>query len=291
MTPDEFATGTIGTGQITADHAGSAAEEDLGYFGPQSVTWKVHSDPLALIGGLRALLLQALHPEAMALLDAQSTFREAPWRRLQRTGLFVATVAFAPRADVDRMAARVRGIHQKLGVVELDQLVWVHACEVDSFLVSAHRSGLRISPAEADQYVREQQIAAELVGIPRDAVPSTRIELKEYFAGIRPRLQATDAARAAARVVLLPPMSVPIPLVLPARLGWTAVTSLAVGLLPAWAKRMYRLPPLPASDTVNALALRSLRVATAPVPAQYRRSPLYRDALRRAGVERGDSAA
>ncbi|SDJ33010.1 Uncharacterized conserved protein, DUF2236 family [Frankineae bacterium MT45] len=255
---------------------------DLGYFGPQSVTWRLHSDPLALIGGLRALLLQALHPQAMALLDAQSTFRDAPWRRLQRTGLYVATVAFAPQAEVDRMAARVRAIHQKLGVVEVDQLIWVHACEVDSFLVSARRSGLRLTPQEADQYLSEQQIAAELVGIPPGAVPASRRDLKEYFAAMRPRLDATDAARAAAKVILFPPMPVPARFVLPARLGWTAVSSLAVGMLPGWAKRMYRLPPLPAGDTVNALALRSLRVATAPVPAQYRRSPLYRDALRRA---------
>jgi uncharacterized protein (DUF2236 family) len=255
---------------------------DTGYFGPESVTWRIHSEPLALVGGLRALLLQALHPEAMALLYAKSDFQDDPWARLQRTAGYVATLAFAPTADVDAAAAHVRAVHTRLGITDPAQLAWVHACEVDSFMVAARAAGIRLSRADADAYVEEQVRAAVLVGVPDQLTPRTAGELAAYFAAVRPVLRATKQAREAARYVLAPPMPVPGRYVLPARVGWTTISSLAVGLLPGWARRMYRLPPAPGAGLATAAGMRALRRAVRTLPVRYREGPLYREAKARA---------
>ena len=257
---------------------------DVGYFGPDSVTWRIHSEPVAMVGGLRALLLQALHPGAMALLSERSGFRDDPWPRFQRTTQYVAVVSFAPTEQVDAAAARVRSVHEELGVDDPEQLAWVHACLVDSFLVSARASGLRLRPAERDQYVREQVRAAELVGVRPDLTPRSIAELSAFFVDIRPRLAGTKAAREAARYVIAPPLPVPRRFVVPARLGWTTASTLAVGLLPGWARRMYGFPPLPGATLSSTAGLRALRAAAARLPVRYREGPLYRQAKARAAA-------
>lgn len=254
---------------------------DVGYFGPDSVTWRIHREPLTLVGGLRALLLQALHPQAMELLYSKSDFQDDPWARLQRTAEYVSTVTFAPTARVDAAAARVRAVHRRLGITAPDQLAWVHACEVDSFLASARAAGVRLDGADADRYVDEQVRAAALVGVPERLTPRSVGELSEYFAAIRPALAGTAKAREAARYVLAPPMPVPARYVLPARVGWTTIGSLAVGLLPGWARRMYRLPPAPGAGLATAAGMRALQRAVRALPEQYREGPIYREAKAR----------
>jgi uncharacterized protein (DUF2236 family) len=257
---------------------------DLGYFGPDSVTWRIHREPVAMVGGLRALLLQALHPGAMRLLYEQSDFQADPWARFERTVTYVGMVCFAPTDVVDRAAARVRGVHAALGIDDPEQLAWVYACLVDSFLAAAKAAGLRLDSGDRDAYVREQVRAAELVGVDPSRTPRTAAELRGFFGEIRPRLRGTAEAREAARVVILPPLPVPRRYAVPARLGWTTVSTLAVGLLPSWARRMYRLPPLPGVSLTTGAALRALRSATRTLPAQYRERPLYRDAKARAAA-------
>ena len=267
-----------------ADHsAGPAA--DLGYFGPDSVSWRVLADPLAMAGGLRALLLQALHPEAMARMDAVTTFRDRPWDRIRRTAEYVATVTYAPTAEVDAAAARVRGIHRRLGIGDPEELAWVHCCEVDSFLVAAQYSGTaRLSAEGADRYVREQRVSGRLVGVPEELMPSSTAELAAYFDGIRPRLRLTREAVRGARYVVAPPMSLRIELLTPARLGWTTLSALAVGLLPRWARRMYRLPATPLGDLATAAGMRTLSRTVAALPPRYRLGPIAREAFERAAA-------
>jgi uncharacterized protein (DUF2236 family) len=257
------------------------ATADVGYFGPSSVTWRIHREPLALVGGLRALLLQALHPEAMQLLYAKSDFQDDPWSRLQRTAAYVATVSFAPTAQVDAAAAHVRAVHQRLGIDDPRQLAWVHACEVDSFLASSRASGIGIDHAAADRYIREQVRAAALVGVPDELSPHSVDELADYFASMRPSLAGTPQAREAARYVLAPPMPVPGRYVLPARVGWSTIGSLALGLLPGWARRMYRLPPAPGAGVATAAGLRALRRGVQALPERWREGPIYREAKAR----------
>ncbi len=254
---------------------------DLGYFGPDSITWRIHSEPVAMVGGLRALLLQALHPGAMRKLYERSNFQQDPWARFERTVGYVGTLCFAPVAEVDAAAARVRTVHAALGIDDPEQLAWVHCCLVGSFLVSSRAAGLRLSRDERDAYVREQVVAAELVGLSAERTPHSAAELREFFGEIRPRLRGSREAREAARYVLVPPLPVPRRFAVPARVGWTTVSSLAVGLLPGWARRMYRLPPLPGASLTTAAGMRTLRGAVRALPSQYREGPLYRAAKQR----------
>ena len=257
---------------------------DLGYFGPQSMTWRIHGEPVSMVGGLRALLLQALHPAAMELLHTRSNFQDDPWQRLESTVHYVGTVSFGARDDVDAASARVRAVHHRLGIDDPEHLAWVHLCLVDSFLSASRAAGLRLSRAEADRYVAEQALAASFVGVPAELVPTTAAELKANLQAVRGRLRITPQAREAARVVLAPPMPVPARYLVPARVGWTTVSALAVGLLPGWALRMYGLPVVPGRSLATAAGLRALRGAVRALPAQYREGPLYREAKERAAA-------
>jgi uncharacterized protein (DUF2236 family) len=251
---------------------------DDGYFGPGSVSWAVLGQPLTMVGGLRALVLQALHPEAMVLMDAKTIFRDEPWARIRRTAQYVATVTYASTDVVDAAAARVRTIHKALGIGDPQQLAWVHACEVDSFLQSALRAGVRIdgqhiTEAQADAFVSEQRVSGRLVGVPDDLMPANVAELAGYFDRIRPQLRLTREALRGVRYVVAPPMSMRVELLTPARLGWTTISTLAVGLLPRWARRMYHLPANAAGDVATTAALRTLSAAVGALPAKYRISP------------------
>ena len=195
------------------------AEEDLlGFFGPDSITWRVHADPSFSVGGLRALLLQALHPVAMdGVARFSGGFTGEPWPRLIRTAVYVDTLTFGTRTEAVEAVARVRSIHKRLGATEEttgrgyrvddpDLLLWVHCCEVDSLLAVARRAGLPLTDADADSYIAEQVTSAELIGVPREDVPASVAALAEYFEAMRPTLAVTPAARDAYRLIVLPPM-------------------------------------------------------------------------------------
>jgi uncharacterized protein (DUF2236 family) len=270
------------------------AEEDLlGFFGPDSITWRIHSDPAFSIGGIRALLLQALHPVAMDGVHQFSTgFASDPWARLTRTAEYVATLTFGTRRDALRMVRRVRGLHRGKSAVEettgrsyrvddADLLLWVHNCEVDSLLSTARRAGVPLSDAEADQYVAEQVIAAVLVGAEESDVPTTVAELDGYFAGIRAQLAVTPAARSASRFILLPPMPGWVQLLTPARPAWSTLASLGAATLPRWARQLYGLPGFGLTDAAATAGLKAFRQTALAVPARMRESPIVRAARAR----------
>lgn len=118
---------------------------DPGLFGPDSVTWRVHGDfPAMMAGGIAALMLQTLHPAALAGVWDHSNFRADLVGRLRRTTAFVAGTSYAPVSEAERLIARVRRIHERVrGVTDVGQpyeandpalLTWVHVTEVSSFL-------------------------------------------------------------------------------------------------------------------------------------------------------------
>ena len=264
---------------------------DPGLFGPESVTWRIHADPVMGIGGLRALHLQALHPLAMAGVAQHSSFRGDPWGRLMRTVSYVTTVSFGSTAQVERAAARVRGIHRPLHGVEPESgaayrvadpelLRWVHCCLVDSFLTTFRRAGGACTDAEADAYVAEQVRAAALVGIDPGDVPVSVAELADYFTLMRPSLRATKEAMRAAAFVLLPPM--PSRRLAVAKPAWAGVAGTAFALMPRWARRMYGLPAAATSDLAASATVRALRTSLLLVPAHVREAPPVRDARARA---------
>ena len=270
------------------------AEEDLlGFFGPDSVTWRIHADPAFSVGGIRALLLQALHPVAMDGVARFSTaFTDDPWARLTRTAEYVATLTFGTRRDALRSVRRVRGLHRGKSAVEdgtgrsysvddADLLLWVHCCEVDSLLSVARRAGVPLTDDDADRYVAEQVTAAVLIGCAAGDVPATAAGLDAYLERMRPQLAATPAARNASRFVLLPPMPGWVQLLTPARPAWSTLAALGAASLPRWARRVYGLPGYGVTDTAATVGLRAFRQAALALPVGVRESPIARAARER----------
>lgn len=228
-------------------------EVDPGYFGPDSVTWKLHEDSCMLIGGLRALMLQTMHPQAMAGVAQHSNFREDPLGRLANTSVYVGTTIYGSRPDAEAAVALVKRVHERVVGTTDDGtpyaandphlLTFVHHTLVDSFLRAYVRYGSgHLSRAEADRYVAEQAVLADLF----EAEPAARsvAELREWFRAVGPELRATPDAHATIRFLLLPPL----PLL--ARGPYAVIASAAVTLLPRGIRRELRLPVLPAVEPV-----------------------------------------
>ena len=268
------------------------AHNDDGLFGPDSMTWRIVSDPAYAVGGIRALVLQALHPLAMGAVAHAGGFAADPWGRLSRTGEFVATLTFGTTADATRAAARVRGIHRRIKTVdpvtgrtyradEPDLLLWVHCCEVDSLLSTVRRAGAEIDDDDADRYVREQVLAATIIGIPEEIVPASTAALADYFERIRPQLAVTEPAAAGLRAIARPPMPIWVRLLTPARPAWATLAGLGVAALPPWARKMYGLPGVRTTDAATTAALKALRVGLKNVPEEWRQGPAVRAAKSR----------
>lgn len=206
------------------------------------------------IGGMRALLLQSLHPLAMAGVAQHSDYRTDPWGRLQRTADFLAATTFGPIDQAERACAVVRSIHDRVSGVADDGraysatdphlLRWVHIAEVDSFLTAHDRYGEhRLDADERDAYVRDMARIARALGVPAppENVESLQIQLRSY----RSELRSTPAAREAARYLLVTP---PLPVV--GRVPYGMIAAAAVALLPIWARLPLRLPLLPLTEAV-----------------------------------------
>ena len=210
---------------------------------------RVHADASMFVGGLRALLLQSLHPLAMAGVADHSDYRADPWGRLQRTSTFLAVTTFGPDADAQRAVDKVRGIHRRVRGVTPDGtayeagdphlLEWVHIAEIDSFLLAHQLYGARpLDQAGRDAYVADTARIATALGVLDP--PRTEGELRERITAYRPELRGTSAARDATRFLLLTP-----PLPLPARAPYGVLAATAVAMLPAWARKPLWLPYFP----------------------------------------------
>ena len=238
----------IGNNPPVIDRRGASFEDDPGYFGPGSVTWRVHDDPCMLLGGLRALMLQTMHPLAMAGVHQHSNYRADPLVRLANTSVYVGTTIYGTRPQVEQAVAMVKRVHERVVGVTTDGrpyaandphlLTWVHHTLVDSFLRAYRRYGQApLTDADADRYVAEQAVLADLFG----AEPAARsvAELRAWFLAERTELRATPEARQAIRFLLAPPL----PLVV--RGPYAVVASAAVTMLPRSVRRQLWLPVPP----------------------------------------------
>lgn len=227
---------------------------DPGLFGPRSVTWHMHGDPMMWIAGMRALYLQALHPRAVRGVTQNSDFRRDAWGRLMRTASFVGTITYGTSDAAEQAGARVRRIHRTLkatdpdtgetyGVDEPELLLWVHCAEADSYLQVQRRSGFPLTDAQADRYIDEHRTGARLVGLDPDQVPATTAGLAAYFDRVRPELAAGAEAADVDDFLRRPPVR---PWLVPARaLLWRRVASLAYQSLPPYAHELYGRPAPP----------------------------------------------
>ncbi len=247
MTADSYATAAGLVERSAAAYAASVPEHpaDDGFFGPGSVTWRLSSDLAGPIAGLRSLMMQALHPLAMAGVDQHSDWRSDPVGRLAATSAYVTTVSVGDRATAEQAAARVRRIHEHVrgidGVTgqpyaagDPALLLWVHAALVDSTAEAARLFGLPLTDDETDAYIGEMVVAAELVGVPAAMVPATSAALARYISAVRPVLRCTPAARESMAYLLDPPGLDPDMAEI-----WQDVRDGAVAALPSWAREMY----------------------------------------------------
>ena len=233
-------------------HEGS----DLGLFGPDSVTWRVHGTPAMIIGGLRALFLQTLHPLAMAGVADHSNYRHDPLGRLHRTSDFVGVTTYGTTERAEEAIAMVRSVHRRVqgttpggrpySALDPHLICWVHVTEVDSFLAAHQRyaTGPALTPAEADRYLAEMAIIPLALGADPDEVPRTVGALQAFLHDVRPELRYGAQARSAIRFLVVPPL----PLV--TRGPYGLVAAAALGLLPSWARRLLWLPPIAVADPI-----------------------------------------
>lgn len=247
------------------------------WFAPDRPIRRVHGDAAMFVGGLRALLLQSLHPLAMAGVAGHSGYRGDPWGRLQRTSTFLAVTTFGTAADAAEMVERVRAVHERVRGRAADGrpyaasdphlLRWVHLAEVDSFLRAYQRYGAEpLDRHDRDGYVTDTARVARALGVPDP--PRTEVGLRRQLADYRPELVGSHEARAAARFLLLRP---PLPVV--ARVPYALLGGAAVGLLPPWARWPLRVPYLPVTEaTVVRLAgagiVGTIRWAMTSAPAE-----------------------
>lgn len=248
----------VGSGSVDL----SRPPGDAGLFGPQSVAWRVHADFSAMmIGGVSALLLQMLHPLALAGVWDHSDFRQNRLGRLRRTAQFIALTTFGSTASATGAINRVRAIHEKVTghlpdgtpyqASEPALLTWVHVAEVDSFLrayIRYREPGL--SGAEQDRYLEEIAIVAERLGA-RD-VPSTRREVEQYYRAVRPDLRFDARTKEVAAALLARgPDAV-------TNSALAIVTPAAIDLLPPWAAAMHGRAPAAISRPAIRLGARGM---------------------------------
>ncbi len=231
---------------------------DDGLFGPGSAAWVVHGDFTAMMaGGVSALLLQMLHPGALAGVWDHSNFRRDMLGRLRRTAQFISGTTYGATATAEALIAKVHGIHDRVAGTlpdgtpysanDPDLLTWVHVAEVTSFLAAYRRYRDPAYPgAEQDRYLREYAIVAERLGA--TGVPKTRDDVQSYFTAVRPQLRADHRTREVARALLRQP---------PASRAMAPAQKLlmegGIDLLPGWAARMHGLGrPLVGKPAVRA---------------------------------------
>lgn len=247
------------------------------YFAPDSIVARLHSDPALIVGGIRALMEQALHPGAMAGVAKYSDFRDDAWGRLRRTGEYVSLVTYGSREEVDLAAERVRMIHHRLGLDSQEELLWVHTSMVDAFIDIAKRSGMPLSKSEIDDYLQQMVIFAQLVGIHSESVPSSYEQLQRYMEEIQPKLAVTEEAKRTSVFLTFPPMPTVVRFATPAMGLWASVATLAAASLPSWARDMYGWPSLPGQERVTNRALVAFRNNALRLPEVMRMSPYARE--------------
>lgn len=236
------------------------------WFTTEDPIWRVHADTAMFIGGLRALLLEALHPVAMLAVSEHSGFRSDPWGRLQRTSTFLATTTYGAAADAERAVSIVRAIHGRVHGVgpdgqpyradDPDLLMWIHAAGTDSFLRAYQQFGRQpLSAKDADTFVRQSGFIGGRLGVVDP--PGTVTALTEVLAGYRPILRGSGPAREATELLLRDP-----PLTGAARLGYRVIAAGAVSTLPYWARAELRLPTLPVADRTVVRPLARSAMAT-----------------------------
>ena len=258
---------------------------DPGLFGPTSISWQVHGDFTSmLIGGISALMLQALHPLALAGVWDHSNFRQDMLGRLRRTGQFISGTTFGSTKDANWLIDKVRTIHLQVVGTGLDGrayaasdpelLTWVHVAEVSNFLAAHIRyRNPHLSGADQDQYYDEIALVAERLGATN--VPRSRQQIADYLERVRPQLLCDERSHEVMRLLL----NAPAPSLLAKPFG-ALMMQAGIDLLPDWASDQLGLQQQPLTRKLVRAGVSS----TAPILRWAVRNGSVQRARRRMGL-------
>lgn len=208
-------------------------------------TWHVHRDMTMPVAGICALMVQSLHPLAMAGVDQHSQWREDPLGRMAQTTGYLTTITYGNRERAEKAAAAVRRVHATVRGMESGTgtlydandpklLLWVHVAMVMSFLRATSAFGAPMTQKETEAYVREMVVSATLVGVPEKMVPRSVGEMERYLVSIQPSLRATRASKDGIAALMNMEMDDPESAAM-----WRDLCEAAVSLLPQWALTMH----------------------------------------------------
>lgn len=245
---------------------------DPGLFGPGAVSWRVIGDVATFIGGIRALLVQAAHPEVVAGVEDHSRYREDPLGRLSRTSSYVTATTFGAMPEVEEAVAMVRRAHRRVAGTSHRGIAytadhpafaaWVHNALTDSFLVAYQTFGPEpLTIREADQFVSEQAVIGRMLDA--DPVPETADELAAWVAQ-HPAVAASPGMREAVEFLVEPPLDGR-----GQRVGYRLMQNGAVSILPPRIRTTLGLPRTPAAIEIAGAVIASLRWAMGSSPSWH----------------------
>ena len=220
---------------------------DPGYFGPNSMMWKVNKEITVLFGGARALLMHAAHPLIAAGARQTSFYQRDPWKRLIRTLSLQNSVTFGTKEEADESAHRINKLHEVIkgrdeitgetyDALDHDQLLWVHACLQISSIYFYEKTVRKLSEEEKNQYHLENSVAAEMVLVTKEKIPETHNELKQWVmekSREEEFLLLTDVAEDVKSIILGGPVPLHIKPI------WPFISFTAFHTLPAEFKNIY----------------------------------------------------
>ena len=262
---------------------------DPGYFGPDSMMWKVNKEITVLFGGARALLMHAAHPLIAAGARQTSFYQRDPWKRLIRTLSLQNSVTFGSKKEADESAHRINKLHEVIkgndevtgdvyDALDHEQLLWVHACLQISSIYFYEKTVKKLSIEEKNKYHKENMVAADLVLIDIDEMPQTHEELKEWIVNkskTKNYLIYTDVAKDVQEIIAGGPVPRHIKPI------WPFISFTAFNTLPKEFKELYGVNESKIKDIILKINLNFLKFTRPFLPPFFRLIPPARWAKQR----------
>ena len=262
---------------------------DPGYFGPDSMMWKVNKEITVLFGGARALLMHAAHPLIAAGARQTSFYQRDPWKRLIRTLSLQNSVTFGSKNEADESAHRINKLHEVIkgndevtgnvyDALDHEQLLWVHACLQISSIYFYEKTVKKLSVEEKNKYHKENMVAAGLVLIDIDEMPQTHEELKEWVVNkskTENYLIYTDVAKDVQEIIAGGPVPRHIKPI------WPFISFTAFNTLPKEFKELYGVNESRIKDVILKFNLSFLKFTRPFLPPFFRLIPPARWAKQR----------
>jgi len=262
---------------------------DPGYFGPDSMMWKVNKEITVLFGGARALLMHAAHPLIAAGARQTSFYQRDPWKRLIRTLSLQNSVTFGSKNEADESAHRINKLHEVIkgndevtgdvyDALDHEQLLWVHACLQISSIYFYEKTVKKLSVEEKNKYHKENMVAAGLVLIDIDEMPQTHEELKEWVVNkskTKNYLIYTDVAKDVQEIIAGGPVPRHIKPI------WPFISFTAFNTLPKEFKELYGVNESKIKDVILKFNLNFLKFTRPFLPPFFRLIPPARWAKQR----------